>query len=46
MRGKNGRLYLIDFGLAKELPLRSGKSHIRGFIGTPRYASVRAHNLL
>ena len=46
MRGHNGALYLIDFGLGRELPLRRGKTNIRGFIGTPRYASIRAHHIL
>jgi serine/threonine protein kinase len=46
MRGQEGCLYFIDFGLARQVPLRRGRSVVKGFIGTPRYASVRAHNML
>ena len=46
MRNEKGELYLIDFGLARSLPFRKLRPIIKGFIGTPRYASVRAHNLL
>ena len=46
MRGKGGKLYLVDFGLSK---LTTGHTHnvnIRGFIGTPRYASIQAHQMM
>jgi serine/threonine protein kinase len=47
MRDKNGALFIIDFGLSRQLPLRTkSRPAMRGFIGTPRYASIRAHNLL
>lgn len=44
---KDGKLYIIDFGLARQLSTEKNKNHysIKGFIGTPRYASVRAHNM-
>ena len=32
--------------MARNLPLRRTRPLIKGFIGTPRYASVRAHNML
>lgn len=40
---KGNRLYLVDYGLAKTG--RSGRESVGGFVGTPRYASVRAHEL-
>ena len=46
MRNKDGKLYLIDFGLARQLVNKKGVPSIRGFVGTPRYASVRAHNMM
>jgi len=46
MRNKDGKLYLIDFGLAKQLVNKKGNPSMRGFVGTPRYASVRAHNMM
>jgi serine/threonine protein kinase len=44
---KGGKLFIIDFGLARQLQTEANKSlyTIKGFIGTPRYASVRAHNM-
>ena len=45
MRSESGHLYLVDFGLARQIFDSSRGCAIRGFIGTPRYASVRAHNL-
>ena len=37
-----GEYYLVDFGLSNYL---TGKNPLlmKGFIGTPRYASIRAH---
>lgn len=44
MRSKSGKLYLIDFGLAKVIPkTRVGPYPVGGFTGTPRYASIQAH---
>jgi serine/threonine protein kinase len=45
MRSKENKLYIIDFGLAKHLSEDKNHYSIKGFIGTPRYASVRAHNM-
>jgi serine/threonine protein kinase len=45
MTGRDGNLFLVDFGLARQIPIRRHSS-VRGFIGTPRYASVRAHEHL
>lgn len=45
MRSEAGQLFLVDFGLARQIFDSSRGYAIRGFIGTPRYASVRAHNL-
>jgi serine/threonine protein kinase len=44
---KSGKLFIIDFGLARQLNKEESKNlyTIKGFIGTPRYASVRAHNM-
>jgi hypothetical protein len=42
MRNSKGYLFIIDYGLARINP-RKGYS-MKGFIGTPRYASLRAHN--
>ncbi len=42
-------LYIIDFGLARQyrdrhtLELIPSRGHVRGFRGTPRYASVHVH---
>lgn len=38
---KGSKLYLVDYGLAKIG--RNGRESVGGFVGTPRYASVRAH---
>lgn len=40
--------YLIDYGLSRRMDFILGaKSHpLKGFVGTPRYASVRAHSFL
>ena len=47
MRSKNGKLYLIDYGLARILPKkRIGSHRVGGFMGTPRYASIQAHKSL
>lgn len=46
MKTKEGKLYLIDYGLAKILPIRRATCKVKGFIGTPRYASVRAHCMM
>lgn len=45
MRSETGQLFLVDFGLARQIFSTSRSCAIRGFIGTPRYASVRAHNM-
>lgn len=45
MRSQEGKLYIIDFGLARVLSESKSSYCLRGFIGTPRYASVRAHNM-
>lgn len=43
---KDGKLYIIDFGLARLSSAGNNNFYaIKGFIGTPRYASVRAHNM-
>jgi serine/threonine protein kinase len=52
MMGKNENepvLYLIDFGLSKKYVTSSSRTHIpyrenKRLTGTPRYASVNAHN--
>jgi serine/threonine protein kinase len=44
--GKNesDKLYLIDFGISKEIDyLKSNKREKLSFIGTSRYASLAAH---
>lgn len=47
MKNKEGNLFIIDFGLSKQVPLRNKiRPSLKGFIGTPRYASVQAHNML
>jgi len=46
MKNSNNSFFLIDYGLSKELSLLSSREFMKGFIGTPRYASVRAHCLL
>lgn len=38
-----GTLYLIDFGISKEVRGGTGSHHRNSFVGTPRYASVNAH---
>ena len=47
MRNSKGALVIIDFGLSAILPLNYAstitKQKKRGFIGTPRYASIAAH---
>lgn len=44
MRNKKGGLVIIDFGLSSLLPrAQVPKSKKIGFIGTPRYASIAAH---
>lgn len=43
MKDADGAYYLIDFGLSREIPLAYKHEYMKGFIGTPRYASVRAH---
>lgn len=47
MRNTKGSLVIIDFGLSAVLPLNYSstihKQKKRGFIGTPRYASIAAH---
>ena len=47
MRNSKGSLVIIDFGLSTILPLNYlatiSKQKKRGFIGTPRYASIAAH---
>ena len=52
MRNQLGGLVLIDFGLAsvyqlpqnRNLGLNIIKNKKRGFVGTPRYASLASHN--
>ena len=46
MRGKGGKLYLVDFGLARLAASQGQGVSIRGFIGTPRYASIQAHQMM
>ena len=44
MRSKEGKLYIIDFGLARIIPKNHiGMCPVGGFTGTPRYASIQAH---
>ena len=44
MQGDDGKFYLIDYGISKILPKNGIKSADRkGFVGTPRYASISAH---
>ena len=47
MRNAKGSLVIIDYGLSAVLPLNYSstftKQKKRGFIGTPRYASIAAH---
>ena len=45
MRSESGQLFLVDFGFARQIFDSSRGCAIRSFIGTPRYVSVRAHNL-
>ena len=41
MRDESGNLFIIDFGLSCPINYKDYKK--RGFIGTPRYASLSAH---
>lgn len=43
MKDDNGNYVLIDFGLSS-IVSQNQKQKRRGFIGTPRYASLAAHN--
>ena len=47
MKNAKGNLVIIDFGLSHVVSLNkeqeSYKTKKRGFIGTPRYASIAAH---
>lgn len=43
MRDEHGSLYIIDYGLSFLQAPAKGKEKKRGFIGTPRYASLAAH---
>jgi len=45
MSSQNGHYYLIDYGLARQISIKKNHFSMKGFIGTPRYASVRAHNM-
>jgi len=45
MKSKEGKYFLVDYGLARLIPIRRIQK-MKGFIGTPRYASVRAHQML
>lgn len=46
MRNQKGSFYIIDFGLSSLLSTNyQDKQHKkRGFVGTPRYASLAAHH--
>lgn len=46
MLSKSNHLFIIDYGLARPATMKKLHYTMRGFIGTPRYASVRAHNML
>lgn len=46
MRSKDNKLFIIDFGLAKTISTVNNFNSLKGFLGTPRYASIRAHNML
>ena len=43
MKDDNGHYVLIDFGLSSILT-HNKKNKRRGFVGTPRYASLAAHH--
>lgn len=43
MRNSFGNLIIIDFGLASFYKSTMNKQKKRGFIGTPRYASLASH---
>lgn len=43
MRNANGNLVIIDFGLASFIQNDFTKQKKRGFVGTPRYASLASH---
>ena len=43
MRDEHQNLYIIDYGLSFLQIVPKGKEKKRGFIGTPRYASLAAH---
>lgn len=47
MKNRKGNLIIIDFGLSTILPLNYtsiiSRQKKRGFVGTPRYASIAAH---
>lgn len=45
MRSQQGKLYLVDFGLSRMASNNKHTVNISGFVGTPRYASIRAHNM-
>jgi serine/threonine protein kinase len=48
MRNGKGQLYIIDFGLSMlrlaENNPSTNNNKKQGFVGTPRYASLAAHN--
>ena len=50
MRNNEGELILVDFGLSLLIPETTSfkvleeSKEVKGFIGTPRYASIAAHN--
>ncbi len=46
MKSKSNKLFIIDFGLGKSISAFHNCNSLKGFIGTPRYASIRAHNML
>ncbi len=46
MKSKSNKLFIIDFGLGKSISAFHNYNSLKGFIGTPRYASIRAHNML
>ena len=43
MKDSKGNLYIIDFGLSTMKVVGKECNKKRGFIGTPRYASLTAH---
>lgn len=40
---KQKQFYLVDFGIAKHYTDCSPSNYKKSFVGTPRYASIRAH---